>query len=129
MSHSKSSTLCFFNLFSKTFFESNQKKNTHTQFFESNWRKKKVQFFESYWNTRKVELLESYCKKTSTLWVILRRGSKKNSILWVIYKEFNSVSHFSKKEDFDFLSRFFWHKVQFFKSYQWKKEEVQFCKS
>ena len=55
---------------------------------------KKIQFFESYWNTRKVELFESYCKKTSTLLVILRRGSKKaqffesftkSSILWVIY--------------------------------------------
>ena len=36
----------------------------------------------------------------------------KSSILWVIFL----------KEDFDFLSLFFWHKVQFFESYKWKKK-------
>ena len=79
-------------------------------------KKEEVQFNESYW-------------KTSTLLVILRRGSKKkSSILWVIYKEFNSVSHLSKKK-----ISIFW--VSFFTqgSILWiilvKKEEVQFCKS
>ena len=87
-----------------------KKKNSLSQIEE------KFQFFESYWNTRKVELLESYCKKTSTLWVILRRGSKKkSSILWVIYKEFNSLSNFLKKSSI--LWVFFWHKVQFYESY------------
>ena len=40
----------------------------------------------------------------------------KSSILWVFF--------FKKKEDFDFLSRFFWHKVQFFESYSWKKKRL-----
>ena len=68
-------------------------------------------------------------KKTSTLVVILRRGSKKkSSILWVIYKEFNSVSHLSKKK-----ISIFWVSFLIQNPILWiilvKKEEVQFCKS
>ena len=75
--------------------------------------KKHFNSFESHWKTRKVQFFESE-RKTSTLWVILKkRFMKRGSIRWVksyfLKKKFNSESHTKK--------------VQYFESYQRKKVE------
>ena len=67
------------------------------QFFELN--SKKVQFFES---VKKQLKLRRFIKEAQ-----FYESFTKRSILWVILL----------KEDFDFLSLFFWHKVQYYESY------------
>ena len=84
----------FFNLFSKTFFESDSKKGSIL------WVKlKKKKGFNSLSHIGTQEKLNSWSLtvKRLQLFESYWEEVQKNSILWVIYKEFNSVSHFSKK--------------------------------
>ena len=90
------------------FFESYSKKrkvprSKKKKFFELH--SKKVQFFESVKKTTQIE--KRFIKEAQ-----FYESFTKSSILWVIFL----------KEDFVFLSLFFWHKVQFFESYSWKKK-------
>ena len=74
--------------------ESNQKKHRHTQFFESNWRK----------------------KRGSILWVILEH--KKSWTLGVIlWKDFNSLSHIEKRFKKKLNSMSHLQRVQFCESF------------
>ena len=149
MSHSKSSTLCFFLTFFQKhslsqiqkkvqFFESYSKKKvqpiesnqkTHTQFFESNWRKKKR--FNSLSHIGTQEKLNSWSLTVKRLqlfesyWEEVQKKTQfyesftKSSILWVIFLR-KKISIFESL----FLTQ---------GSILWiisvKKEEVQFCKS
>ena len=107
-SHKKKSSILWVFFFRKEF-----------HFFGKNVKtsqKKWVRFFESYSKKRKVLFFLSRSKKKPLLWVTFKEGSilwvrffkkktnsnweevhKRGSILWVVYKEFNSLSHFSKK--------------------------------
>ena len=90
----------------------NSSHEREVQFFETFWEET-FQFFESHWKTRKVQFFESE-RKTSTLWVILKkRFIKRGSIRWV-------KSYFLKKSS---IQRVIQKKVQYFESYQRKKVE------
>ena len=91
-------------------------KKTHTQFFESNWRKKRFNSLSHIGTQERLNSLSHIEKDFNSVSHIEKRVKKKSSILWVIYKEFNSVSHLSKKKISIFCVSFL-HKVQFFESY------------
>ena len=92
-------------------FESNSKKCPtlwvkFKKIFNSLSQTQKVPFFESY-PKRVPTLWVKFKKKSSTLWVILRRGSKKEVHFYgSLKKEFNSLNHVCKKKEIHSLSFF-----------------------
>ena len=107
------------------------------RFYSFSLAQKKIQLFELH--SKKVQFFESDKKKFNSYW---EEVHKRGSVPWIVYKEFNSLSHFSKKKIsilwvFSTQSSILWirfnslsilTKVQFFESH-WKTRKVRFFES